>query len=503
MNPNTTKSTTTTAASEAEATAPDLAAALTAGTVTIEAIDPATAQLDPNVRQNPEYTDDLLESIRAEGVREPVHARRGEDGIVYVWDGQRRLLAARDAGTPAILAVFGLRPDTTATGELLLDQLRTFNRADLSLSDRIAAYEQLAFEGITVATIARAAGARKDDVTASLTVAKSTAAKTAAASGQLTLDRLILIAEFDDDDDAALQIATCDDDDLPYVAQEIRDNKATRAAEQALVAEYEAQNITVFTNGTGEFIGLSRLTDAADDADDRLALTADTHADCEGRAVSLRVWGAGEGDHRADEVCTRPDLHRNLYGARATSTLAGESDEAREARQNAEAEAASEERRRVLRNNKAWRTAATVRTDWVTTFLTRKKLPTDAAAFITVTLTKHMNALSHYGSDSNLPQFLGLGETHYGRRDAGKIVETTPTRAGQVNLAIALAAHEANITDVHSWRGNSSSAAVYLPMLEKWGYKLSPVERTAAGYPDVTSDTDKTERAVAEADADE
>ncbi|RFA17846.1 ParB/Srx family N-terminal domain-containing protein [Subtercola boreus] len=99
-----TKTTTTTTVTTAAA----------AGTVTIEAIDPQTVQLDPNIRTNPVLLPEFVDSIRVEGVREPVLARRGEDGITYVYDGQRRLLAAREAGLTSMLAVFGIA-DTTGT----------------------------------------------------------------------------------------------------------------------------------------------------------------------------------------------------------------------------------------------------------------------------------------------------------------------------------------------------------------------------------------------------
>jgi hypothetical protein len=157
---NTPRSSTTKAATAV----PDLAAGLAAGTVTIEAIDPQTAQLDPNVRTNPTLSDGFIESIRAEGVREPVLARRGEDGTVFVWDGQRRLLAAREAGIPAMLAVFGIADSTGTAAIRMLDQLRTLARTDLTLSDRLAAYEQLALDGITVETIAKSAGAVAPEV---------------------------------------------------------------------------------------------------------------------------------------------------------------------------------------------------------------------------------------------------------------------------------------------------------------------------------------------------
>ncbi|RFA06852.1 hypothetical protein B7R21_18110 [Subtercola boreus] len=173
---------TTTAPAAATAT-PDLAASLAAGTVTIERIDPQAVQLDPNIRTNPVLPPEFVDSIRAEGVREPVLARREEDGITYVYDGQRRLLAAREAGLTSMLAVFGIADTTGTESGRILDQLRTFARAELTLTDRIAAYETLALDGISVEKIAKSAGADRATVAGALTIGKSKAATTYAGYG--------------------------------------------------------------------------------------------------------------------------------------------------------------------------------------------------------------------------------------------------------------------------------------------------------------------------------
>lgn len=211
-------------------------------------------------------------------------------------------------------------------------------------------------------------------------VAKSASAKQAALDyGQRSLDKLMLIAEFDGDQDAVDRIAlTEDDDDLPYLAQEIRDDRAIRETTAKLVAEYADTGVQVFTEWGG-FRHLDRLTDAADDADERPTLTAETHAECEGRAVYLTVWGSEDADHRIEEVCARPELHYERWAtaasANATHIPDDETDEQRAAREQAEATTRKAERARVVSNNKSWRTAITVRRDWVTGLLSRRACP--------------------------------------------------------------------------------------------------------------------------------
>jgi ParB family chromosome partitioning protein len=497
------KATTTKTAAAAttapEQVVPDLAAGLAAGTVTIEAIDPQTAQLDPNIRTNPVLPEGFVDSIRAEGVREPVLARRGEDGTVYVYDGQRRLLAAREAGTKSMLAVFGIADTTGTDAGRIMDQLRSFARTDLALSDRLTAYEQLALDGISVEKIAKSAGAAKDDVAASLAVVKSESARKAATNGTESLDRLILIAEFDGDDDAVDQITWAEESDLQYVAQRIRDDKMIDKRTEEVLASYAAENITAALHWDhGTMVTLDRLTDADDEASyaDRHPLDEEAHKACPGRVVVVSVNGLAEDDIHTYEVCVQSELHNLRYRGYTPAPAAVLSDEEAEA----QAEAKRVERRRLIANNKAWDSAEAVRIEWVTAFLARKKLPADAAPFVAVTLTRHAYEVTN-SSVGSAAKLLGI-EDYSGRDALAAMVEATPTKAGHVNLAVVLAARE-NTTSRESWRTPNTTDTAYLLQLEKWGYHLSDVERIAAGYPEAVeapaeSESEATDDAAAD-----
>jgi ParB family chromosome partitioning protein len=488
------KATTPKTATAPEQAIPDLAAGLAAGTVTIEAVDPQTAQLDPNIRTNPVVPEWFIDSIRAEGVREPVLARRGEDGIVYVYDGQRRLLAAREAGTKSMLAVFGIADTTGTESGRIMDQLRSFARTDLDLSDRLAAYEQLALDGISVEKIAKSAGAAKDEVAASLTIAKSDSARTAVSNGTESLDRLLLIAEFDGDEDAVDQVTWVEEDELQFVAQQIRNERAIAARKAEVVTALEKEGVTVATRWDhGTMTGLNMLTDVTDeDAElaDRHPLDADTHKTCAGHVVVVRVYGLGEDDQELNAACTQPELHHPRYRSYGRNATPAQQAEPTPEEIEAEAEAKRAARRRVIANNKAWDAAEPVRIDFLTTFLTRKKLPTDAAPFVAVTLTRHSYEVT--GDNSGQAWSL-LGHTGYAGREAlAKMVEATPTKAGHVNLAVALSARE-NTTGRDSWRNPDERTKAYLLQLEKWGHHLTDVERIAAGYPEAVEAPDEDE----------
>jgi hypothetical protein len=112
-----------------------------------------------------------------------------------------------------------------------------------------------------------------------LTVAGSpTAVKAATEYRQLTLDRLVAIADFDGDEEAAQMIAECGDEDLPYVVQHIRDERATEEAQTRLVEQFQQDGHTVHTDYPDGAENLTALTDTDYTAGVRPALIETEHA---------------------------------------------------------------------------------------------------------------------------------------------------------------------------------------------------------------------------------
>lgn len=466
----------------------NLPALIQAGTITIEVIDTDTAQLDPNVRSRLDGLEALTDSIREVGVQEPVRARRGDNGEVYVWDGQRRLLAAREAGVEKMLAVFGLRDHNGGAADRILDQLRTFTREDLNLVDRVKAVEQLTLEGVSVAKIARSTGQSKEDVTAAVKVAKSEVALRAIDTYQLTLDRALYAAEFGEDEDALGAIADADEDELEFIAQQLRDRRELDEHTDALIAKLQAEGKTV-TRSWNAGVGLSSLTDASVDAESRPPLDVDAHATCPGAIYHLRVWGTEESEHRLEQQCSRPELHKPRHGtsvARPTDGPEGETEEEREARLDAEKDAQRRERRRVVKYNRMWRSATKLRLQWLSELVNRKKLPVDTNAFVALTLTRFRYEAINSEHSSILGKLLGF-EGYDDRGQAATLIENNPAKAEHVNLAVALSGRE-NHTSEFSWRQPNKADEAYLLALESWGYHLSEVEKIAAGYAEPNDD---------------
>src|SRR6478735_10715753 len=68
----------------------------------IEQIDPTTLVVDTNIRTSAPIDKGFVDSIAANGVLTPILAWRDVDGTVKVRAGQRRTLAAREAGVASV-----------------------------------------------------------------------------------------------------------------------------------------------------------------------------------------------------------------------------------------------------------------------------------------------------------------------------------------------------------------------------------------------------------------
>jgi len=145
------------------------------------------------------------------------------------------------------------------------------------------------------------------------------------------------------------------------------------------------------------------------------------------------------------------------------------------------------ERRTLIANNKAWKSAEVVRREWLATLLSRKALPKGAATVIADALTTHRHDVADgmTGGNTLAHTLLGLTAepTRYGTTPdllAG-YVTNHPTKANHVALAVALAGIE-NRTNVGTWRAPDARKAAYFRQLVAWGYHLSEVEEIVAAY---------------------
>jgi len=175
-------------------------------------LDPHTLTIEDNVRPSAPITPAFVQSIKENGVLTPVLGHRGNDGTVTVRAGQRRVYAAREAGLTTI-PVYLVVADDTAAERIVQQMVENDQREPLTDSDRAAAFQQLAFEGLSVTAIARRTGTRQKEVKTAIAVTDNQAAALAIREHQLTLERAAVLIEFDGDDDIRadlIQVATTD-----------------------------------------------------------------------------------------------------------------------------------------------------------------------------------------------------------------------------------------------------------------------------------------------------
>lgn len=256
----------------------------TAGT--IEHVDPATIEVEENVRLEVTIDKEFVASIKASVVLVPILARRDDQGRVSVRAGQCRTLAAREAGVATISAYIVTGDDDTATR--IIEQLvENDQRAGVKQSERVAAFKQLSFDGMSAATIGRRTGTRAAEVKKGLAVAESATVTESADLYDLTLDQAAVLIEFMDDAEVLAELSTEAGQrpaQFDHAVQRARDDRARAAAVAARTAELVEQGWTILDRSPGyyeaEHVRASYLNNA-----DGNQVTDEILATVEGRAA--------------------------------------------------------------------------------------------------------------------------------------------------------------------------------------------------------------------------
>jgi ParB family chromosome partitioning protein len=534
----------------------------------LEDFDPGSLTMDRNVRSDAEasITPQFLDRIKAtKGNLVPVLLMRAGDQV-RVWDGARRTLACQRLGYQVHGIIVGDDDDTQATRRARIMQQMAINddREGLTLADRAAAVLELFdTESMTVAGIAKGTGRPKQEIEAALAVARSeTAAKATQRWDFLTLQQAATLAAFEDDPEALAALAKAaktNPDQFDHVAQQCRDSAAERAQKAAATAELEAAGWKVADDwqipGREGWHTLYNYVTA-----DGEPITAETHTECPYRAVRIEAeltWPAeakaawmkdpanadylaslreedGLGPDEDPEVgsdlfdsdddamaagwvvtwqptsgyCTNPEEagHKPRYSG---STMAYGSAKTKPEKGTPEAEKLKEERRALLRRNREWRAATTVRITHLKTLLSRKALApktlADAAALLIAEAIVRGEAQPEKMGEGHTLACKLLGITSSDARVSpgrdgilAALDKATPARRQVIALGLILAGTEGedntwgSCADVHTWQraearrpeyGNSTwhsgpdRSTRYLLFLETHtGYTLSELE---------------------------
>lgn len=444
-------------------------------------IDPNALVVEENIRRQVNLPRAFVNSVKLHGVIVPILAHPDTDGNIVVRDGQRRTLAAREAGLATVPAYI-VDADDATTVRIVQQIIANEHREGLTNVDRATAWRQLALEGMSVTAIAKQTGTRREEVKTGLAVAEHEVATAAVAEYDLTLDQALVLIEFEDDPDTLAElreVARKNPDSFDHHAQRKVDEKAARERVAALRADYQAKGYTVVDWPAWDDTSTLALRDLQNADGERL--TEENYAGKPGHAVAIgERWGSVSVGH---VVVGWKEHGLRKYGS--TGPGAG-------GRMTEEEKAT---RRTLIANNKAWVSAEKVRRAWLTRFLGRKRLPSDALPFAAVTLASERYAVASAAQDGHSLAETLLGyERASGKNPLADLPATTPTKAGHVVLAIALAALEAT-TDKSTWRNPSQSDRRYLSQLAAWGYTLSDVERIVTG-----EEPDDPDEATAEAD---
>jgi ParB family chromosome partitioning protein len=502
---------------------------------TIVQLDPRTLLVDLNIREA-RIDADLIDSIKELGVLQAVTVVTTPEGAYRVRYGHRRTLAAIEAGRPLIPAVVAGAEGSAKAAQVarIVEQWHENEvRANLTRAERIEATAQLAAFGVSPTQIAKRTRQAKDEVRHAITVAASPTARQAAQEHEaLTLEDAALLAEFEGDDDAVTRILAAAGKSWgsspAHVAQKIRDERADEARRAEFVEGLRAAGVTVLDPKAEGYAGraLSVLLDA-----EGQRLTVEGHEECPGHAAvigqsygwldpatGLPATAEAEADDEdededeqddADEdsqdeadqarkvwgsypttawVCADPAAHGHAVEASPGSGTKRAADMG-----EVEREAAKEARRTVIRCNKEWKAAQPVRREWLTTFLTRKTAPKDAAAFMAQVVATQPDVLARIEANELAAVLLGLAEnTGYGRSKTltEAVAKASDTRAQVLLLAQVLAGCEASLHQ-NSWRDLAPTTSRFLLKIEEWGYRLADVERLACGIealPDVSTE---------------
>ena len=507
---------------------------------TLAQLDPSALIIGTNVRLDPRLDAALVASVRERGVIEPIIAYTDDTGqvVVVVVAGQRRTLAAVRAGRATVPVLLTAEPGEVE--RIVDQFSENEHRAALVDTERVAALEQLSLIGLSAAQIAKRTATTRATVANALSVATSRSARQALTTHALTLDEAAALAEFEGEPEADdLLNAVERGSHIAFAVQRAREDRGARRSKDAASAAVTASGLTLidapgFSNGE-KVARLSSLVDAAGQP-----LTQDDHAGCPGHALYLtRSWmqvdaetgepidpegdeDEGDGDDQQDEgdedegdedgdqqdegdeddqqdgggrspsngvrratcaaavwttagACQDWAAHGHRLRYRSGPGADSRAKKAQDMSQH-ERDEAKAARALVIRCNRDWSTAQTVRRQWVTTLLTRKTPPKDAGIFLARVLTAHRRTVEGYRTGQSITDLLGLASGEL----ATTLQRASDKRAQVLALGVTLAACE-GATDRADWRTTKGSTVLYLTALAAWGYELAEVEQRAAG----------------------
>lgn len=498
-------------------------------TGSIEHIDPNDLLLEVNVRPDQALNKQFIASIKENGVLEPILARRGGDGALYVRAGARRTMAAREAGLTSVPVYVTDADDDTAT-RIVQQITENDHRLALRPVDRVLGIQQLLDTGLSQTKVAKRLAVSTERVKQSKTVAASQAALDVVTTGEATLAEAAVIAEFEDDPDAVERLRSMAGRSwFDHTVSQMRQARDDRKAFDSAKKRYEDLGFTVLnqvpTSWDPEYVPMAYIEGATDpDASPQhWAVIVDEDAVFTDKETSDTVaeetidWATeGKPDATPQEGMVHADsvlettgftigeyycLNLEALGLTVSERFAQFSGRGNNASAGKGSAAPADdladkrERRKVIALNKAAEAAQDVRREFVTKLIARKNPPKGASLFVARMLASDGYLLANFKADETITDLFGV--RHGAKSDISEIVGNagTDARAVVLTLGLVLGALEAR-TPKGAWRTASWQFAgpkEYLKFLVEQGYTLSAVEHVMTG--DRTADEVYTELA--------
>jgi ParB family chromosome partitioning protein len=447
----------------------------------LRAVNPATLVDNPsNARRPHRDRDGLAPSIDALGILNPPLVRQLADGQLELIAGERRKYSAIKAGLTTI-PVF-VRDDLSPVHQVAGMLVENHDREGLTPTEEAVAIQQLAgFEGITQRDITTMTGIKAGVVRNALKVAASEVATAIGERHDLSLDRLLVLAEFDTDTEAvkALTVTALKDPGrFDHVVAQLRRERDDRAARDAVAVQITEAGVALIELDNGWWLpdGAAYL-DELPASNGARSFTPAKHRARPGHAGAVRESDDG---YEAAYLCLDSVSHSHIEQPKGHHGTTSSAIDAGVTGLNDEQKA---ERRKVITNNKAWEVATPVRRDYVIELLTRRTAPKGTLRYVAAAVMADPAGLAA-GDGDRVAALIGK-ETHPGAWDRSAALalasDATDARLPLVLLAQVVASVEARFGDRQGWRHPTSALVSYLRFLAACGYGLSEVEQEVAG----------------------
>ncbi|HTW17035.1 MAG TPA: ParB/RepB/Spo0J family partition protein [Nocardioides sp.] len=456
-----------------------------------------------NVRRKAVADDELVASIKASGILQPLIVAphtAGDDTYVLI-AGHRRLAGAKKARLKVVPAIVrtDLVDEASQVEAMLVENGR---RKDLSPIEEAEGYEQLALFGRKVKEIAEIVGVDPKTVTARrrlLKLAKTTQTKVHA--GDLTLDDALAIASFADDPATTKKLEkAAGSGNLRYELEYAKGRRKNRlAAEKRAATDYP--DVTVLES-TGEIhVDIEKHKVA------RLAHTGVTdregHKDC---LAAILEWGIY--NSAVILVCTAPETHTDEERDEAAVA-----DRARAERAAAEREArqeAIEVARRLRVRSLAEAIKPGMKVDKVLVDLLRNLLPS-------LISNLEQGRLAQYFDLTDTPEPNRWERWEYSRKDAdlqlfrhhvAELADASgPELLRTLVVVLAVGIEDRQVASVRSghnhytWNQlNAELVRAYITLAERQGHTLTDDDQDLLGQASIDdpepSSTDQAETAT-------